>query len=112
MSDTFSIVQLSSGYFRVEKLVTGEQTTAYVSATFDSRRAAQEWIEQQRGVPRELRIDYTVAPSETETHRVSMVRTDRDHPEVLGEFSTVEDANEFIRRMRELDAGETHGSNP
>jgi hypothetical protein len=30
--------------------------------------------------------------------------------EILGEFSTIEDANEFIRRMCELDAGPSHGS--
>ena len=75
-------------------------------------REACEWIDRQVRPQRSLRIDYTITPAETGTRRVALVRTDRSVPEELGEFSTLEDANEFLRRMRELDAGPTHGGNP
>ena len=112
MSYTFMIVPLRNGHFRAEKVEKGDQATSYVSATFRSKREALEWIERQTRVPRELRIDYIVTPTDSGTHCVTLVRTDRENPEMLGEFSTVEDANEFIRRMRQLDAGPSHGGNP
>lgn len=87
MSDTFKIVPLSHGHFRVEN-------------------------QRQSQAPRALRIDYIVTPTDNGTHRVTLVGPDREHPEMLGEFSTVEDANEFVRRMREFDAGPSHGGNP
>ena len=109
MSDTFKIVPLSNGRFRAEKLVMHDQTAAYVSAIFRTRREARHSIDRQDRPERMLRIDYVVTPADDGTYRVAIARPDRETPEVLGEFSTEDDANAFVRRMRELDAGQAHG---
>jgi hypothetical protein len=83
MSYTFMIVPLRNGHFRAEKVEKGDQATSYVSATFRSKREALEWIERQTRVPRELRIDYIVTPTDSGTHCVTLVRTDRETPKCL-----------------------------
>jgi hypothetical protein len=110
MPDHFNIVPIPGGDFRAERVVVGDQAMSYESATFHTARAASEWLDRQVRPQRSLRIDYTITPTETGTHRVG-VRTDRSVPEEIGEFSTLEDATEFVRCMRKLDAGPTH-SNP
>lgn len=49
MSDTFQIVPLPNGHFRVEKLLIRGVTTAYESASFSTRREAEQWIERKPG---------------------------------------------------------------
>jgi hypothetical protein len=112
MSDTFNIVALPDGRFRAEKIVARNQTTTYASAVFRTKREASDWIERQGRAAQTLRIDYVVAQTDGGTYRVTLARSDRGTPEMLGEYSTLEDANRFIQRMRELDAGPTHGHDP
>ncbi len=110
MPDRFDIVALPNNLFRAEKLVINDHGTKYQSATFHTRQEARDWIERQGKPSIILQIDYIITSTDAGTHCVTLVRSDREAHEVLGEFSTLDEAKQFIQRMRELDAAPTHGT--
>lgn len=110
MSETFKIVRLANGHIRVERLARRNQVHTYQSATFRTEPEARLWIDRQNLVPAILEADYTVASTDSGTYRVMVTRNGGSAPMNLGEFDTEDDANAFVQRMPELDAGPTHGS--
>jgi hypothetical protein len=112
MTGPFKIVRLRSGQYRVERLVERDRVQTYQSATFSTERQARDWIERQDRITGARAPEYAVRPGDGGTHYVVVMRSGQGAPQMLGEFATEDDANTFVRRMRELDAGPTHGVDP
>jgi hypothetical protein len=104
----YRVINLPNGRVRVERILQRDGETSYHSVTVRDRDAARLWIASQQANPdATAKITYNITRKPDGTFVVS-VATD-GVPQTLGAFDTIEQAQEFERRMGELDRGPSHG---